>query len=81
MWVVASLACTRKLAGQAVGGSTPPWPLLRFLLLDSYPELVPWLPSPMIMDELQPLSSINPFLPKLPLVMVVYHSNRNLTKT
>lgn len=43
------LSCTRKLAEQAMGNTSPrSWPLLQFLPLDSYPEFLPWFP--MIMD-------------------------------
>ena len=57
--------------------STPPWPLRQFLPPGSCPVRVPVFAA---FGELlhRTVSEVNPFLPKLLLVMVFHHSNSNL---
>lgn len=72
------LGYIRQIAEQVKGSkpenSTPPWPLL----LVSASKFLPWLPS--VMDHnLQ--AEMNPSLPKLLWVRVLYHSGREQRRT
>jgi len=71
------LGSIRKQAKQAIGSkpvsSIPQWPLYQLLPPGSCPVCVPLLTS--FNDG--SVSQINPFLPNLLFVKVLYHSNRN----
>jgi hypothetical protein len=56
--------------------SIPSWPLHQLLPLGYYLEFLPWFPLT-VNRNVKILAETNPFFPKLLLVMVFYHSNRN----
>lgn len=57
-----------------------PWPLHQLMLLGSCLAWVPVLTSFSDKQWYGSLTQINPFLPRLLLVMVFYHSSKNITK-
>lgn len=69
-----------KAMGSQLESTTPSWSLHQLLLPGSSPSWAPILTSCSDRQHCDRISHTKPFLPNLPLVMVLYHSNSNHNK-